>query len=90
MDMSFLLKSFLPPGVTVEQITEVAQGIAAKVVAAAQRIEENHVLLLEQNAMLRQVIANSQAKLISNEETEHARTPAEPSALPSPSAEQQS
>lgn len=90
MDMSFLLKSFLPPGVTVEQVTETAQGIAAKVVAAAQRIEQIHTLLLEQNAMLRQLITASQDKSLSQEETEHARTPAEPPALPSPTAEQQS
>lgn len=72
MDMSFLIKSFLPPGVSVEQLTQTAQEIAAKVVAAAQRIEQTHQLLTEQNAMLRQIIAASQQQSFNNpQDTPH-------------------
>lgn len=62
MDMSFLLKQFLPPGVSVEQLQETGAEVVKRILAAAQRIEENHTLLTEQNAMLRQLLALSQAQ----------------------------
>jgi hypothetical protein len=62
MDMSFLIKQFLPPGVTIEALTEECKTALVKILAAAQRIEDSHALLLEQNAMLRQIIAQSQAQ----------------------------
>jgi hypothetical protein len=60
MDMSFLLKQFLPPGVSVEQLQETGLEVVKRILAAAQRIEENHALLTEQNAMLRYIVAQSQ------------------------------
>jgi hypothetical protein len=62
MDITFLIKQFLPPGVTIEALTEECKVAMAKILAAAQLIERSHALLLEQNAMLRQIIAQSQAQ----------------------------
>lgn len=61
MDMSFLLKSFLPPGVEIEQVQKTGLDLLQRLIASSKRIDESHALLLEQNAMLRQIIALSQA-----------------------------
>lgn len=61
MDFSFMLKQFLPPGVTVEVLQETGQELVKRILAAAQLLERNHELLTEQNAMLRSIVAQSQA-----------------------------
>lgn len=61
MDMSFLLKSMLPPGVTVEALQSEGLAILQKVLSAVKMMEDTHRLMLEQNAMLRLVIEQSQA-----------------------------
>lgn len=60
MDMSFLIKSMLPPGVTVELLQAEGKILLEKIALAAQCIQATHALVLEQNAMLRQVIEQSQ------------------------------
>ena len=60
MDMSFLIKSMLPPGVTVEMLQAEGKILLEKIALAAQCIQATHALVLEQNAMLRQVIEQSQ------------------------------
>lgn len=89
MDMSFLLKQFLPPGVTVEALTEQAQQIAQQVVAAVQMVRDNNRLLTENNAMLRQLVEASQQQSfnINSENNTHAIAPAQPLAV-SPSADE--
>lgn len=87
--LEILLKQILPPGVSVQDLGAVIQKIAQDapaalqaVVATVQRIE---ALQAEQGAMLRQLIQSRQEQNTSLEEIEHARTPAEPPAIP-PSA----
>lgn len=60
MDMSFLLKQFLPPGVTVEMLQEQGVALVRQIQSAAEKIEATHLLQLEQTAMLRSFIATCQ------------------------------
>lgn len=56
-----MIQSFLPPGVTVESLTAVAQGLASKMVQLAADVDTIKQTQAEQGAMLRQIMALCQS-----------------------------
>lgn len=79
-----LLKSVLPPGVTPELLMEHLGQALQKVAHVAAAVDAIQAEQATQGAMLRQIIANSQAHrvgdfLLSSKESQNVDTPSDPS-----------